>query len=127
MIEPAVVLRCSLFLFVGIVGLGWLSGRIAISRRDGLVPIWIVVLAVAAVIMIVAAASVIGGALKGASIALGPTLSTVIGLAGFLLASWVSSIAVQLSQNAFYRRLGAPVQPIRWKPDQRLRRRRPRP
>jgi hypothetical protein len=113
-------------LLLGILGMGWLSGRTADPSRRGPVSIWLGILSVVAIILITAASAVMGETLRDASAERGRMWSTIIGLGTFVSTLWISSIAVQVAQNFSYRRVGAPLQPIRWYAGQRKRRGRPK-
>lgn len=124
--NEAMIFRCGVALLIGILGLGWLSGRTANPSRRGPVSIWLGILSAVAVILITAASAVIGETVRDASAERGRMWSTLIGLGTFVSTLWISSIAVQIAQNFFYRRVGAPLQPIRWYAGQRIRRHKPK-
>lgn len=121
----ATALRCGTFLLVGILGLGWLSGYTANPTRRGPVSLWLGLPALGAIMLITAASILAGMTLSAASRAHGQVLSSMIGIVALVSTLWASSIAVQVAQNFFYRRVGAPPQPIRWIAIQTARRGRP--
>ena len=124
--NETIAFRCGLSLVVGIIGLGWLSGHAADPARRGPVSLWLGVPAVGAMLLITAASTVIGKALRDAFVVQGWIWSTLIGAGAFVSTLWASSIAVQVAQNIFYRRVGSPSQPIRWYAGQRVKRRKRR-
>ena len=119
----ATATRCGVLLIVGIVGLGWLSGYTANPARRGPVSLWLIVPVLGAEILIIAGGAVMGRMVGEATTPLGWFFSPLLGTCAVISTLWASFIALQFAQNFFYRKVGAPTQPIRWIEGQNTRRR----
>jgi hypothetical protein len=108
-------------LLIGISIIGAMSGYTA---KRGAAPLWIGLPLIAAIGLMMGGSA--GLAWTVASALVGQNSSVgyfALGLGLFALTVWATSIAVQFSQNFFYRIVGAPTQRIRWWRDEPRRRR----
>ena len=108
-------------LLIGISIIGAISGYTA---KRGSAPLWLGLPLIAAIGLMM------GGSVRFAwtvaSILVGQDSSVeyfALGLGLSATTVWATSIAVQISQNFFYRIVGAPPQQIRWWREAHLRRR----
>ena len=107
-------LRGALLWLISMAVLVGISGYTARPSRTGPVSLWLAAPIILAQIALAVASVCFSAIAALATRHLGKVPAQLFASAAFLASLWFSYVVVQFLQNAVYRRIGAPVQRVRW-------------